>query len=226
MPRYKGIIFDFDGVILESVHLKARAFRRLFDAYPQHQDRIVQLHLQQGGLSRYEKFRRIYADFLHLPLSDEEMVRLDTAFSALVAEEMKTCPFVPGARDFIQRRVAECPLFVASGTPQGELRGDVATRGLAPFFVGVYGSPPRKPEIIETVLQQVGAMPSELLFIGDSMPDYEAAAATGVAFAGRVPAGEPNPFPPGPLVLVHDLLELEAWWSAGAAPGSAGHSRG
>src|SRR5215213_162182 len=225
MPRFKGIIFDFDGVILESVHVKARAFRRLFDAYPEHQDRIVQLHLQQGGLSRYEKFRRIYADFLQLPLSDEEMVRLDTAFGALVDEEMRTCPFVPGAREFIQRRAAECPLFVASGTPQGELRGNVATRGLSPYFTGVYGSPPRKPEIIATVLQQVGAAPSELLLIGDTMPDYEAAVATGVSFAGRVPAGEANPFPPGPLVLVHDLVELEAWWSGGASSGAAGQPR-
>jgi phosphoglycolate phosphatase-like HAD superfamily hydrolase len=213
MPRFKGIVFDFDGVILESVHVKARAFRSLFDAYPDQQDRIVQLHLDYGGLSRYEKFRRIYADFLHLPLSDQEMVRLDTTFGALVAEEMKTCPFVRGAREFIERRAAECPLFVASGTPQGELRGNVATRGLGPYFAGVYGSPPPKTEIIATVLRQVGAGPAELLFIGDSIPDYEAAVATGVAFAGRVPAGEPNPFPPGPLVLVDDLLDLEAWWS-------------
>ena len=90
MRRYKGIIFDFDGVILESVQVKAGAFRSLFDAYPEYQERIVQLHLQQGGWSRYEKFRRIYADFLHLPLSDEEMVRLDTAFEALVAEEIES----------------------------------------------------------------------------------------------------------------------------------------
>src|SRR4051794_13966661 len=225
MRRYKGIVFDFDGVILESVHVKARAFRRLFDAYPEHQDRIVQLHLQQGGLSRYEKFRRIYADFLHLPLSDEEMVRLDTAFGTMVDEEMRTCPFVPGAPEFIQRRAAECPLFVASGTPQEELRGNVAARGLSPYFTGVYGSPPRKPEIVDTVLRQVGAAPSELLLIGDTMPDYEAAVATGVPFAGRVPAGEPSPFPPGPVVLVHDLFELEAWCSEGASPESAGNPR-
>ena len=90
MARYKSIIFDFDGVILESVHVKARAFRSLFVAYPEQQDRIVQLHLQHGGWSRYEKFRRIYADFLHLPLSDEKMVRLDSAFRALVDEEMAT----------------------------------------------------------------------------------------------------------------------------------------
>lgn len=223
MPQYSGIIFDFDGVILESVHVKARAFRSLFAAYPEQQERIVQLHLQHGGWSRYEKFRRIYADFLHLPLSDDEIVRLDATFGALVAEEMKTCPFVPGARGFIQRRATECPLFVASGTPQGELRGNVATRGLGPYFTGVYGSPPHKPEIVETVLRQVGAVPSELLLIGDSMPDYEAAVETGVAFAGRVPAGEPNPFPPGPVVLVHDLIELEAWWPDGQSTGSGAH---
>ena len=196
MPRYKAIIFDFDGVILESVHVKARAFRSLFAAYPEQQDRIVQLHLQHGGWSRYEKFRRIYADFLRLPLSDDEMVRLDTTFGALVDEEMKTCPFVPGAPEFIQRRATECPLFVASGTPQEELRSNVATRGLGPYFTGVYGSPPHKPEIVETVPRQVGAAPSELLLIGDSMPDYEAVVETGVAFAGRVRPASQTRFRP------------------------------
>jgi len=213
MRRFEAIVFDFDGVILESVDLKARAFRRLFAAYPDQLESIVQLHLRQGGLSRYEKFRRIYADLLHLPLSDEEVARLDTAFAALVAEEMATCRYVPGARAFIERRAGECPLFVASGTPERELQAVVAARGLTPYFTGVYGSPPAKVQLLRTILRQLGASPSAVLFIGDSIPDYDAALETGVEFVGRVPAGEPSPFPAEQTLLVRDLLELEAWWS-------------
>ena len=40
------IIFDFDGVILESVHVKAHAFSRLFEHHPDHVEAIVELHLR------------------------------------------------------------------------------------------------------------------------------------------------------------------------------------
>ena len=53
----KAIIFDFDGVICESVNVKTIAFKKLFADYPEHQDRIVEYHLVNGGISRYEKLR-------------------------------------------------------------------------------------------------------------------------------------------------------------------------
>src|SRR2546426_9709656 len=125
-----AIVLDFDGVILESVDVKTRAFRRLFAAYPEQQERVVRLHLENGGMSRYEKFRRIYSEFLHQALPDDEMARLDREFGALVAQEIEACPFVHGARHFLERRAAEYPLFIASGTPEGELQAIVARRGL------------------------------------------------------------------------------------------------
>src|SRR4051812_5665569 len=157
MSEPAAIVFDFDGVILQSVELKANAFRRLFSAFPDQQDRIVQLHLTNGGLSRYEKFRRIYGEYLHLPLSDAEMARLDAEFATIVAETIYTCPFVPGALEFIKRRAAECPLFIASGTPETELREVVQSRGLSPYFTGVYGSPRSKAALLRVILQRVDA---------------------------------------------------------------------
>ena len=55
-----SIIFDFDGVILESVSVKTAAFRQLFSFAPEHVDEIVQYHLDNGGMSRFDKFRYIY----------------------------------------------------------------------------------------------------------------------------------------------------------------------
>lgn len=82
MPMKKAIVFDFDGVILESMDVKTRAFRDLFEDYPEHNDEIVRFHLDNGGMSRFEKFRIIYRDILSLPLSESEFERLSTKFSA------------------------------------------------------------------------------------------------------------------------------------------------
>ena len=53
------IILDFDGVILESVSVKTEAFRTLFSFVPKHVDEIVQFHIDNGGMSRFDKFRYI-----------------------------------------------------------------------------------------------------------------------------------------------------------------------
>lgn len=207
-----AIVFDFDGVILESVDTKTRAFQRLFAGYPEHQPSIVRLHLENAGMSRYEKFRRIYAEMLDLPLANDEMARLDRDFRVLVASEIERCPFVPGACQFLERQAGERPLFVASGTPERELRDIVRSRALDRYFAGVYGSPPPKDVLLDRIQREVRTGASSLLFVGDGRQDFEAAAAMGIRFVARVAPGTPNPFPSGPLATVADLTGLQQMW--------------
>jgi phosphoglycolate phosphatase-like HAD superfamily hydrolase len=205
-------VFDFDGVVLESAAAKGAAFRALFADQPRHVDAIAAYHEDNGGMSRYEKFRWIYRELLRVPLSDEETAVLDARFGALIADTMRCCPFVPGARAFIEARAAQMPLFVASGTPERELRGIVADRGLAPFFRGVYGSPRGKTVLLRAILDETGVAAEQTLFVGDGRQDRDAARAFGVPFVARVPAGEVNRFGPGPVAVVEDLAALEAQW--------------
>ena len=45
----KNIIFDFDGVVLDSVPVKTEAFRKLFQNYEkQHIDKLVEYHLKSS----------------------------------------------------------------------------------------------------------------------------------------------------------------------------------
>jgi beta-phosphoglucomutase-like phosphatase (HAD superfamily) len=144
----KAVIFDFDGVILESSDIKTEAFRDLFRGYPEKLDAIVSYHLDNGGISRFVKFRHIYENMLRLAISPEEEQRLGRRFSELVLEKVLKAPFVPGAMEFIRRYRDRYGLYVASGTPSGELAHIVKARGLDIFFREVHGSPPGKPDII------------------------------------------------------------------------------
>ncbi len=60
MEKTKAIIFDFDGVILESMDVKTKAFALLFKDYPEHLPAVLALHQTHGGMSRFEKFEIIY----------------------------------------------------------------------------------------------------------------------------------------------------------------------
>ena len=54
----KGIIFDFDGVIAQSVEVKTEAFADMYKEYGKAVvNKVVQHHEDNGGMSRFEKFR-------------------------------------------------------------------------------------------------------------------------------------------------------------------------
>ena len=208
------LVFDFDGVILESADIKTRAFRELFAAHPDRVEEIVAYHEANAGISRLLKFRHIYGSMLGRPLGPEEERALGERFAALVIEEVVCCPFVPGALELLQAYSGRRPLFVASGTPDDELRRIVAARALTALFRGVYGAPKEKSAILEEILAMTKAPRASLLFVGDGRSDYEAAKAAGVGFVGRARPGRPHPFEGLHVPLVADLFELERRLSA------------
>ena len=209
MPRV--LVFDFDGVILESADIKTGAFRELFSSYPDKVEAIVAYHEANAGISRFEKFRRIYRNFLDRPLGVEEERALGEQFSDLVVDEVMRCPFVPGALELLKAYFREHPLFLASGTPEGELRRLVEARNLTVFFRGVYGSPKGKSAILEEILSMTKAPRAALLFVGDGRSDYEAAKAAGVGFIGRARSGRRHPFEGLGVPIIADLHELDRY---------------
>ena len=54
----KGIIFDFDGVIAESIQMKTDAFATLYsDNGADIVQRVVSHHEANGGMSRFDKIK-------------------------------------------------------------------------------------------------------------------------------------------------------------------------
>jgi beta-phosphoglucomutase-like phosphatase (HAD superfamily) len=157
----KAVILDFDGVILESCDIKTWAFGELFKEHPEYVDEIVEYHKKNGGVSRYKKFAYFYEELLKRPATDAEIEDLGERFSQLVFDEIKRCDPVPGAFEFLEDFSNRIMLFVASGTPDDELKAIVKGRGLDRYFQGVYGTP-------------------------DSETDYEGAIEVGVPFIARI----------------------------------------
>lgn len=204
----KVIIFDFDGVILESGDIKTQAFLELFADYPEHRPAILQHHLANLGVSRYDKFAWIYRELLDRPLTEAERERLGCDFSAIVLDKILHCPFVPGALDALQLLRPYYGLFVASGTPQEELEFIVRRRNLNDYFAGVWGAPRKKAEIIRGILEQHGLEPEEVVMVGDGLSDYEAAVATRVGFIARDTPEQQQKWCELKVSRVADLSEL------------------
>lgn len=184
--RTKAVIFDFDGVIVESADIKTQAFLDLFAEYPEHRARILRHHLDNLGISRYRKFEWIYSELLRRPLTDQEKERLGSTFSGLVLNKVLSCEFVPGALASLDAlRATNRSLFVASGTPQEELEIIIEKRGLVSFFEEIWGTPTTKVDIISSILARFQLDKSEVVFVGDGLSDFNAASKVGIPFIGR-----------------------------------------
>ena len=208
---WQAIIFDFDGVVVESGKIKTQAFAELYRPYGEDiVAAVVQFHTQNGGMSRYRKFHHFQEHFLSKPpLTEAEEKQLDIRFSELVVEAVIAAEAVPGAVELIRQQSGRIPLFVASGTPETELKVIVERRGLTPYFTEVRGAPALKKTIIAEILSAHALSPESVLMIGDAMADLEGAQANNTAFLGRIYPGDPNPFPEH-VEIVPDLRGLVA----------------
>jgi len=204
------IILDFDGVILESVLVKTDAFRTLFSFVPDHIEEIVDFHIKNGGMSRFDKIRYIYKNILKEDLSPSTFNDLSEKFSHLVFERVIHAPFVPGAMEFLERFYLSVPLYVVSATPEEELKDIIQKQGIAPYFRGIFGSPRKKTECIRDILSDTKTSVADVIFVGDAPNDLDAARAAHVRFIGRVKPGDENMFEEydDMELIISDLHEL------------------
>ena len=180
-----ALIFDFDGVILDTVSIKTEAFAELYAPYGEGiQQRVVEYHHAHGGISRYEKFRVWERDLLGRNPSEADIEALAQRFSELVFRRVLAANFIPGVRTFLDRVYQTIPCYVCTGTPDVEIQRIIDARGFRPWFREVCGSPRRKPEIIRYLLKKYDHAPAETIFFGDAMTDYNAATQTGLRFIG------------------------------------------
>lgn len=182
---YHVIVLDFDGVIVESVEIKDRAFEILFQGFPAHLGAIMQYHRSHNATIRYEKFKFIYEDILGQPYTEAVANRLSNDFSRIVFDQIVRCPLVRGAEDFLDSFCRTVFLYLVSINPKEELQAILRTRQLNGFFTDVYAHPWRKVDALRDILCKNDITVSQAVFVGDSPEDYQAAQMAGIDFIAR-----------------------------------------
>lgn len=212
LSSVKVLILDFDGVVIESNVVKTQAFEKVFSRFPQYSEAMMAFHHTHVSVSRFAKFEHLAA---LMGRRDDIALKTSLAadFTRHVLEGMMAVPLVPGAEAFLQMAKTRLPLYLASVTPESELKQILAERDLAHWFHDVYGCPPwTKPDAIRHVLEKENVTPEDALLIGDSAGDQRAAAETGVQFLARdsgLSFDEPRPLAFADLhEISHHMKEL------------------
>ena len=186
--EYKALFFDFDGVLADSVEVKTRAFAKLFECYgPAIEAKVVDHHRKNGGMTRADKFRHYYQEFLGKPLDEAELQRLCNEFSRLVVDEVVSAPEIPGAENFLKKWHNSVKCFMVSATPDDEIKEIVKRRGIDIYFHEILGSSCSKSDNVKYLRNKYELAPRQCLFFGDAESDYRAATASGVNFIGILP---------------------------------------
>jgi len=185
----KAVIFDFDGVILDSAEIKTIAFGELFPEHPEESAKLLKYHMENMGISRYTKFRYFYETLLNTQYDESLDDVLGKRFSDIVLEKVLKSPFVPGAKTFLDNKTEDILFYIATGTPQNEIEYILKQRDLTQYFDGVYGTPMLKEDIISKIMLDSGLTNEEIIFIGDAMSDLKSAKAHNLHFYARVTEG-------------------------------------
>lgn len=190
----RTVVFDCDGVLLNSNHIKTNAFRDIAGRFGEEAaDALVRFHTENGGISRYRKFEYLLKEILGRAASSANVDALASDYGDLVFDQLLTCAVAPGLRE-LREATAYANWMIISGGAESELRKVFAIRGLDDLFdAGIHGSPATKEEILGR-LSSSGHLRQPALFLGDSRYDHEVAARLGLDF-----------------VFVHGWTEFTAW---------------
>ena len=184
--RFRAVLFDWDGTLVDSAAKSYRCYVEVFAVYGIDYDRDTFARTYSPD------WYRTYAD---VGLPREAWTEADARW--LDCYETEPSLLLPGACEALERLAARGIVqgLVSSGDP-GRVRREIVALGLAPFFATVVcgGETERRkpdPQPLLVALERLGVAPTQAAYVGDSPEDVMMANAAGV-FAVGIPGGFPN----------------------------------
>nr|WP_298249110.1 HAD family hydrolase [uncultured Halomonas sp.] len=184
LTDYTTLVFDCDGVVLDSNKVKTDAFYQATLPYGEAAAKaMVEYHVAYGGVSRYKKFAYFLEQIApsYAEQQDSDLEALLQTYAGHVREGLLSCDVAPGL-ETLRRQTPNARWLIVSGGDQAELRDVFAQRSIAEWFDGgIFGSPDTKDEILARELT-TGNIQQPALFLGDSKYDHQAASAASLDF--------------------------------------------
>ena len=181
---YDTLVFDCDGVILDSNRIKSAAFRTVAAPFgAEASTRFLDYHHRHGGISRNEKFAHFLDAIVAVAPADRERLLggLLRDYAAICARELLARPLIPGIGALLASIPPQVAAHVVTGGAQSEVRAVFAARGLDRHFASILGSPTSKRDNMR-LLAGAGALRGRGLYFGDAELDMHLAEEFGLEF--------------------------------------------
>ncbi len=186
LNNYNFFIWDFDGVIKESLEVKGSAYIDLFKNKITNleKQKILNHHNQNIGESRYTKIPK-YMEFCSVIINENAINKYLNKYSEIVAHKVVNSPWVEDVRDFLEKNAKLKNFFLVSSTPQLELELIIKELKFDQIFKEIYGEPHKKQVTFRKILREHNEKNNNFIALGDSTVDYNAAKSNKVDFLLR-----------------------------------------
>ncbi|GMB94553.1 HAD family hydrolase [Helicobacter heilmannii] len=183
------VVWDFDGVVFDSMHLKGEGFKELFRRHTKADEVALKAfegyHYTNGGVSRSDKIAHFYTQILKKTIDADKINALVQEFGQIIEKDLFSREHLNlEVMDFIKGNYQKYVFHIASAALHTELQVLCEFLGILPYFKSVEGAPPAKAKILANMCARYGYDPSQMVLIGDSKSDYESAKANKIAFLG------------------------------------------
>lgn len=181
LEDYRTIVFDCDGVVLNSNKIKTRAFLKSALVYGEEKARLlVDYHIKNGGVSRYKKFEWFLKE-IAFSYTENNLESLLSTYADEVSKELLECEIADGLFS-LREKLFHQKWLIVSGGDQTELRQVFKERKIDHLFdSGIFGSPETKDLILTNETEKKNII-FPALFVGDSKYDYLAASKMEIDF--------------------------------------------
>ena len=187
----KAIIFDFDGVILNSHLVKTNAFYKVFLNYgKQIATKAKRLHLKNAGVARIIKFKLILKTIVKTSITKKKILDLQNKFSVYSKKKIEKLNINKYLLNFLSKNHKKYNLYISTGTSQKEILKIVKEKKISKYFIKVLGSPRKKVDHIKMIKKSN----HKIIFIGDSKEDYISSLNEKVFFIAKINAESRNYF--------------------------------
>ncbi len=175
MSFYDNLIFDCDGVILNSNLVKSNAFYEVALPYGKDAaDRLLSYNRRHGGISRIKKFSYFINDILNIRNQDTLLRELLDQYAANIEKGLLECEVAEGLNE-LKAATKGSRWFIVSGGAESELQDLFNKRDIDKYFDGgIFGNPRNKDDILNHMAQS-GLLTGKSLFLGDSEYDHKVA---------------------------------------------------
>lgn len=184
IKQYKTIVFDCDGVVLNSNQTKKNAYfdvAKKMGGTDEQAQALVDYHVKLGSFPRNGKIEHYLKEIVKQPVTKALMQQYMDAFEEILDASLMECEVAPGLQA-LKQKTPQARWMLLSGGDQAELRKIFARRDLAHLFeAGIFGGPDTK-DIVLAREKANGNITLPALFYGDSKYDHQAATEAGLDF--------------------------------------------
>jgi phosphoglycolate phosphatase-like HAD superfamily hydrolase len=182
----KTILWDFDGVILDSMKIKGDGFAELFQKYSLNEvQKLQKFHYKNGGVSRFDKIKYFYNKILLKKIYDREVIEHANMFAKIIKKKIfDKKNLIEDSLQFIKKNFKKYNFHIVSGSEHQELNELCKYFFIDRYFISINGSPITKDLLVQNIIKDFRYNNDEVILIGDAITDYNAAKKNQIRFYG------------------------------------------